>query len=69
MIIASEMNGGKNDMTKNEMKKLIKELAWYIGMLRKDVNEGYIKDALDDVSDIQGISAQLEEALRQRLGE
>lgn len=68
MIIASEMNGGKNDMTKNEMKKLIKELAWYIGMLRKDVNEGYIKDALDDVSDIQGISAQLEEALNQRLG-
>lgn len=56
-------------MTKKEMKKLIKELAWYIGMLRKDVSEGYIKDALDDVTDIQGISAQLEEALRQRLGE
>ena len=55
-------------MTKKEMTKLVKELAWYVGMLRKDLREGYMKDASDDLCDIQGISAQLQEAVEQRLG-
>lgn len=55
-------------MTKAEMKKLIKELTWYVGMLRRDINECYMQDALDDLTDIQGISAQLQEAVEQRLG-
>ena len=66
-MLVSEMED-KNSMTKAEMKKLIKELTWYVGMLRRDINECYMQDALDDLTDIQGISAQLQEAVEQRLG-
>lgn len=55
-------------MTKNEMKKLINELGWYVTCLRKDLREGYIADMADCIDDIQGISCMLQEAVEQRLG-
>lgn len=55
-------------MTKNEMKKLISELAGLVYSLRKDLHEGYIADMADCLEDIQGISCMLQEAVNQRLG-
>ena len=54
-------------MTLKEMKKLVNEVKGLVYDLSRDLQEGYMADALDCLSDIQGISCMLQEAVEQRL--
>lgn len=54
-------------MTQKELKKLAKELRELATTLCNDLREGYLQDALDTLSDIQGVACMVQEGVEERL--